>query len=613
MVHLAQTQSNFVGLGEKAYKKLLKFHSFEKTLLEIADKYTSDKFIACMIPYFCERQNVRLLKELIAKDLLSSSNTRLLCDHAIKGYLNLALDANPSDETKQAYISCFQPLLFSLSQRYVDELDAVLKANLDACSNGDNDARSKALYDFTSLAFKGTRHEVIEEESTTLYLCLISPSASVRLLAVKRLVDALEDTKNPLSQVSNQCVASSHLIGHIYQASDVAESAFTSCLSEWNELLLYAVRDGSKPLLDHVPSQTIVSRLKKLLLNTRGAFDKEESVDILKFLLTDFHTRHPEDHPHICMFLALFVSAASGEHIKKLLSEVSKTSFSKSRLLDAMIAHAKKAIKSSTPGASFLNLEAESTNAGNVSFWMDMLKSDAASERMIGYLVLGRAASVVKGKQQHVFVSQLVDAMMGCMSVREKDDLYEIDLPDAMVSEGNDLLPVILEKLRKAHDISHELSVQLIQLTLLTMTNSVGSIDEEVHWFTDKDAEAVEAYKRSMIALFSIFAGGPRLGICEKMITKLISVHFKDNLLGFLMNVWCSHGNLILQQLTIGSHKHDRLRLLGQGARTADWRHLHLAMCPSKHLDRLSTFASCCHSSVERLRMPCFEFRHCVA
>jgi hypothetical protein len=86
----------------------------------------------------------------------------------------------------------------------MEELDIVLETKLEA-SKADKHL-AKALYDLSSSAFQGTRHQLIQEANTTLYLCLNNPSPSIRLLGVKKLVDVLKSGDSAMLQVNRKYI-----------------------------------------------------------------------------------------------------------------------------------------------------------------------------------------------------------------------------------------------------------------------------------------------------------------------------------------------------------------------------------------------------------------------
>lgn len=207
IVHLAQSQETFGRLSSSSYKRLLSHPDFVKTLQDIAAKYKTDRFMAILLPALCKpdaftEDKAALINQLILDGILSGDNVRLFVESAIDVYMGLE-----EEDKKNEYIQQLRPLLVNVSQRYMEDLDTVLETKL-------KDANGKgALYEFASVGFKGTSHEVVQEANTTLYLCLHSPSPSARLLAVQKLISIMNDTNNPLAKV--RYCTKSELSSHI--------------------------------------------------------------------------------------------------------------------------------------------------------------------------------------------------------------------------------------------------------------------------------------------------------------------------------------------------------------------------------------------------------------
>ncbi|KAF7728274.1 HEAT repeat-containing protein 1 [Apophysomyces ossiformis] len=528
VVHLAQTQASFRGLGKKASEKLLKAPSFHKDFLQIAKKYATDRFLAAMMPKLCtavtsDIKHADFLEQLVLNGYMSSANIRLMCDRILDGYLEAATNTDFTEEDKQKYISRFHALLVTVSQRYVEDLDAVLEARLKA-SNKLNKAQSKALYEFTSTAFKGTRHEVIGEGNTTLYLCLNSPAVSARLVAMKKLVDIMSDKASPL-----------------LQSPDVIESAFAACLGNFDELLSYVVTDVPGHLLDHVSSQKILASVTQLL-HERGAMKRKQTVQIVSFLIKEFTKRHPTEADAVARLVALFIFAAPGENLARLMKHVDQGSLKKSGVLQTMINDVKKAEKtlaSSDATIGFIRSQAEHLQKEDtvLTFWLSMIKEQTAAERVLGLLVLGHAVSIAPTDKQPVLVADTHAALFASMTPKTKHDLYStVDWKQPSDKEPF-LSAVLVEKLRAVDNLPPALLINLIQRTLWNMAASMKQTDETIEWFAESSVKE-SPRKHAVVELFKTFTGGQQLGCFETMIVKLLSSQLKDDMLSFLVSIW---------------------------------------------------------------------------
>lgn len=196
VVHLAQSQESFDGLSRKSTDKLLRIPRFCDAFRDIATKYAVDRFLITMMPSLCKTalhspELVDLLNDLILQDLLTSEVIQALCHASLQGYLDL--DAKDT-ETKSQYLRALRPIMVNISQRHTSELDAVLSSQ--------KDIQSGPLYEFVSTAFAGTKHQIVEEASTTLFVGLNSPAVSTRLLSIKKLMALMDSGKGPFDEVT---------------------------------------------------------------------------------------------------------------------------------------------------------------------------------------------------------------------------------------------------------------------------------------------------------------------------------------------------------------------------------------------------------------------------
>ncbi|KAL0083069.1 hypothetical protein J3Q64DRAFT_1850250 [Phycomyces blakesleeanus] len=529
VVHLAQSQTSCVRLGKSATKRLLKASAFDKTLLEIAEKYAIDRFFTVIVGALCDASKVDLLVEIVLQGLISSDNIRLLCENTIEGYLNL-VESGCTEETKESYTKQFQPLLATVSQRYVDELDTVLEAKLNSYANK-SDEKSKILYEFASIAFKGTRHEVIEEANTTLYLCLNSPAVTTRLLALKKLVDVMDNESSPLTQ-----------------SPEVFQSAFTGCLNSIDETLVYAVRDVPEQLLKSVSSEVIISSISSLLRDN-NVLARKEVVTIFKFLLGPFVAKYPNKTAKVAQLLATFIFAAPTDQVKLLEKE--STASTKDAVLKSMLSSMKSASKKpASLSTLFVKLEADVIKSEkddhSLLFWIQGIQSQNVSTRTLALLVLNRAVFVSADERQYKVASKCLSAITESLTEEQCHDLYTVKLASASAIISSEGLPVesFVEQLKK-NSVTSILQINLVQSTLDNITVSLKHATQ-VSWFSEKKPQATESYCHTVTELFKVFANGATLGSFEEMITKLVSIQLKDNVLSFLMNVWSYNDNAFL-------------------------------------------------------------------
>lgn len=199
LVHLAQTQANF-SIPDDATKKLIDHETFGYCINDINTTFNTDKFMTFIIPHLISSDKFPLVKVLLMNNHFSHDNVKLICDKTIDSYLNLVLDKNSTKmKDGSEYLEQIQPVLITLSQRYTEELDAVIESKLKSTQS--DKSLSNALYELSSTAFMGTRHQLVQEAGTTLYLCLNNPSSNIRLLGLKKLHEVLNLDQSAFSEV----------------------------------------------------------------------------------------------------------------------------------------------------------------------------------------------------------------------------------------------------------------------------------------------------------------------------------------------------------------------------------------------------------------------------
>ncbi|CAO3649204.1 unnamed protein product [Cunninghamella echinulata] len=506
LIHLAQTQANF-SIPDDASKRLIDHETFGYIINDINATFNTEKFMNFIIPHLIASDKFSLVKVLLLNNHFSHDNIKLICDKTIDTYLELALNKNSENKKASQYLEQIQPLLVTLSQRFMEELDIVIEAKLKAAES--NKSLSSALYELSSTAFRGTRHQLVQEAGTTLYLCLNNPSSSIRLLGLKKLHEVLNLDDSAFSQ-----------------EPEVITSTLTDCLDEYGDLLRYVLQSMPDILLKYISADDIFSHLHKLLQQL-GGYSNKQTIIIVNFLLTKFLSHHPSQETNVTQVLVTYILTLSNKEIASDASKMIKhVKLNSSTKLNTTLDHFKKSLKSVNPAYEFVKLEARSL--GDVSFWTDiMVKSKDRAERTVGLFVLGHAVSISKGQQQYQLALALFKALSTVYPAGSQA-LYTTVLPDEYNYSKEDSLPLnVFQQYQVIHNINTELDVNLIQFTLLNIINSLNN--EEV-----KSKQLSELLDE----LFKYFVSGPALGCFESMLTLTISTYLKENLLSFLVNHW---------------------------------------------------------------------------
>ncbi|CEG76908.1 hypothetical protein RMATCC62417_11736 [Rhizopus microsporus] len=520
LVHICQTQEAFVSISQKAAKHIIGSSRFDNAILQIADKYATERFFEIFLPAICQyAKNLEILDTLVIKGYLSSNNIKFLCNIIMDGHLSIATKG--SEQERSEYIAKFQPLLAMISQRYIEELDSVLDTRLSKVK--DDATLAANLYEFTSAAFKGTRHEVIPEANTTLYLCLNSPSPTNRILAIKKLISIIDDSSNPLAQ-----------------SSDMFEDAFSSCLGNFGPLLKFAIEEAPHHLLNYVPADKIISALNDLL-KERNATNTKDTVTIIKFLLTDFISKYPKQDGKVACILSRFIFTASAKNLSALLKQVESVQLQANLIVATMIEHFKSASKSDDMfdvPVKFIKLQADVIKQGQSSayleFWVSLVGSSLKADRIIALLVLGLAVTIVSGEKQYATYNQVLDAISKSIVQKQNHLFYTTQIPNELSAESSSLpSKEFIKQLKNVDDTTASTLMQLAQFVLRNLVSSLIRSEEDIDW-----TNAHNEYARIVKKLFTVFLEGPTVSSFESMITLLIDKQLKNDALRFFTAVW---------------------------------------------------------------------------
>ncbi|CEI94270.1 hypothetical protein RMCBS344292_08484 [Rhizopus microsporus] len=520
LVHICQTQEAFVSISQKAAKHIIGSSRFDNAILQIADKYATERFFEIFLPAICQyAKNLEILDTLVTKGYLSSDNIKLLCNIIMDGHLSIATKG--SEQERSEYIAKFQPLLAMISQRYIEELDSVLDTRLSKVK--DDATLAANLYEFTSAAFKGTRHEVIPEANTTLYLCLNSPSPTNRILAIKKLISIIDDSSNPLAQ-----------------SSDMFEDAFSSCLGNFGPLLKFVIEEAPHHLLNYVPADKIISALNDLL-KERNATNTKDTVAIIKFLLTDFISKYPKQDGKVACILNRFIFTASAKNLSALLKQVEGVQLQTDLIVATMIEHFKSASKSDDMfdvPVKFIKLQADvikqGQNSAYLEFWVSLVESSLKADRIIALLVLGLAVTIVSGKKQYATYSQVLDAISTSIVQKQNHLFYTTQMSNELSAESSSLpSKEFIKQLKNVDDTTASTLMQLAQFVLKNLVSSLIRFEENIDW-----TNAHNEYACIVKKLFTLFLEGPTVSSFESMVTLLIDKQLKNDALRFFTAIW---------------------------------------------------------------------------
>ncbi|KAI9313807.1 hypothetical protein BX666DRAFT_2055891 [Dichotomocladium elegans] len=526
LVHITQSQESYAGLSTKSSNILLASAEFEKVFQEITVKYKADRFLAKLLPSLCApvaltAGKIAMLDSMIVNGTISIENIRLVIDNLIRVYLQ-----QDDSAAKLQYIKHIRPLLVTISQRYTEELDTVLDKHLKAGKD------TNELYEFASVGLKGTTHELIEEANTTLYLCLHSPAASSRLLALQKLLPIMDDPQNPLAKTS-----------------EVITSALSESLTEFNDLLMFSIKEVPDQLMKYVPTTTIISKLSQLLQG-KNAMERKETSDIMNFLFCNLAQHDPMACNDVARLLALFAFSAPYQRIKIFLESMDATAPSSSQVLNDKVEHMRAALKKAQMqkradcdvAKEFIELEAAkiASQGDNrpLAFWIELAnRQHSIPEKVLSMLVLIRA--VMLHPSSVVLADYVIQTLLKSLAEQDLAKLSRTKYPASFANDDNNSLSnTTFSALRHVSELNAQEVTNLTQYMLIVFANTLQRPTAVVDWFHESNDSNVEAYRSALNNLFRVFTRGTTLACFEAPLSVLISKQAVDDMLPFLMSIW---------------------------------------------------------------------------
>lgn len=325
------------------------------------------------------------------------------------------------------------------------------------------------------------------------------------------------------------------------------ESALAESLTDFNDLLLYAVAEIPDQLMDYVPAETIISKLSTLL-HESNAMKRSEAVVVLKFLLCDLAKRYAVVCTDVARLLALFAITAPAKLVKRLFKSIDDTVIFSSQVLNDKVQHLKEALKmpakdKETPVAkTFIQLEANKIpdNELSIAFWTELASSKEIMDKVVAMLVLTQAITL--HPEASTFINRALETVLASLSKQELAPIYNVDYADNFAAEDKSLSDNALINLRQVTSVKDKMFINLVQHIFITTASSLKRPAAAIDWFLLDKKSSTNAYASALTHLFRIFTGGSSLGCFESVVPVLISQHLKDDLVSFLISVWSSPG-----------------------------------------------------------------------
>jgi hypothetical protein len=293
-----------------------------------------------------------------------------------------------------------------------------------------------------------------------------------------------------------------------------------------------------------VPAEKILSALSDIL-QEHGAYNSNDSISIIKFLLHDFAKKHPELDESVGRIVSVFMFVAPTANKNALLKKLPKSGTANSKLLKSMVNDLKTSLKEGEKGdyIAFIKLLAKSTGSVSTDLWINMVKSNLAAENSVGLLVLSHAVVLSEGSKQHSLCSAFLDAIL--YFIGKKNSLfYTSELPSEFRKVENGLpSDQVIDNFRHINKVTTSDIIQLVQFAVLGLTVNTKRTSGAIEWFNVKSSD--DKYPQFLIKLFKTLVGGSHLGSFEYAITELIKGHLRDDILCFLTSIWTNNGKFI--------------------------------------------------------------------
>eukprot|EP01080_Neovahlkampfia_damariscottae_P001118 gene1118-10632_t len=161
---------------EDLFKKLIQFNHFFEELVQASIKYEISNFLRFLLLRLlaCKKDESNLFSKFFnAFDI----KTNLIQEILIQLYFNFKKN---KDEKKK-----IQKLIFIIGTKNSESIDKGITFLLKNYPQ-----EKEEISNFFNLFFKGTKHQFVEESNTTLYLTLEHPEASIRKLAIDKLIES---------------------------------------------------------------------------------------------------------------------------------------------------------------------------------------------------------------------------------------------------------------------------------------------------------------------------------------------------------------------------------------------------------------------------------------
>ncbi|KAF9103403.1 HEAT repeat-containing protein 1 [Mortierella sp. AM989] len=540
LVHVCQTQETFDVFPERAFRTLCLIDGIDTVILSIIQKYSAQRFLhpflTALAKHSSKHPNFARILNIILKEAPQPSP---IVYGVCSAVLDLYLVERQQNETAEMNADTLS-ILHVLHQNYSKDMDAALQSKLEESKGEEPSKTHNQLYSFISKAFSGTRHQPLKESNTTLFLSVNHAEASIRLLAVKKLNEILQDKTSDLASVDNE--------------DTFVKDTLLARLQDDDERIVQQVL-GMEALKQFVSPQDLLQGLLNVV--TAQSTTRGTRRQCLVYLLTVFLTNNKSLHDEVLSVVLghmLFIKDFHKSSIA-VISNISTSELKKEALLKNVSNAIKELVKenaSITPDAMVAAdlalveiLAANLTSHNNLSQGLDIylkgLQSDNSAFRLLSIFVVTKAVHQLATEKQIKVVNLYLPVLLRVLKTHSS-------ATKALKAEAQDALPskaLLTQIVTKSWTPSTE--VAAIRFSLLSVISDLKKpAKANVSWLSDAP---LSEYATVILTLYKTFVGTLRMGPYEQMIEKLFENHLMSDSIEFLCNLWTDSSASALVQL----------------------------------------------------------------
>ncbi|KAF9921975.1 HEAT repeat-containing protein 1 [Linnemannia zychae] len=529
LVHICQTQETFEVFPERAFKTLTRMEGVSTVLLSLLQKYNAQRFLypfmIALAKHSGEHENnSSVLNTLLKEERIPSS----IVIRVSSTVLDMYLAQRAQDEAAEMDPKTLS-ILTVLHENYSEDLDAALQQKLTESKDEQYSKTHSHLYAFIAKAFTGTRHQPLKESNTTLFLSVNHPEASIRLIAMKKLSEILNDNTSELADPNNK--------------DTFVRDTLLARIQDDDERIVLQVL-GMK-LDAFIPVQDLLSALVHVITSSTSSRGARRHA--LVYLLTNFLATHKDMRDEVLSIVVanVFFVKDLFKVSRSVISKINSSELKNEPLLKNIEGVLKGFTKddSSAPPAETMaaadvamisilaaNVVASPSLSQSLNIFIQGLESKSNIFRLLSIFVITKVINLLKASQQikiaSVYVPHLIKLLKSHPSTSKPLNIQ--------IEAGLPTKEFLLQVTAKSWVPSVELSA--LHFSLLSVVSDLQKpAKSNESWLS---SEPLSEYRTILLSLYKAFVEPSRMTPFEQMIEKLFELHLTDDLIEFLCSIW---------------------------------------------------------------------------